>query len=216
MNLEQDFGDESAMAKADLYKMCKYSLKLFKMLEPHQELEAWVQAKITKAADYIASVYHYMEYELKISEYGEQLENSDMYSESVKRAYKQKLMEARRRLDKSKDQLSEEDQLNETVYDAVRHPKYGKINWINYGGAHMIAKKNPDGSLHIYKIGNHEDIHRQWMEIKHQAENPVQEEKASWEKEGDWSKQMKKQERAARKPRPKKEDKPVKESRKTK
>lgn len=89
------FDDEAAMAKADLYKLGKYSIKLFKMMHEGQELEAWVQAKITKAADYIASVYHYMEYEMKQSEYGEQLENADMYSESVRRSFQQKLMEAK-------------------------------------------------------------------------------------------------------------------------
>ena len=47
---------EGAMAKADLYKLANYSLKLFKKIQDDDQLEAWVQAKITKAADYIASV----------------------------------------------------------------------------------------------------------------------------------------------------------------
>ena len=54
---------EGAMAKADLYKLANYSFKLFKKIEDTDQLEAWVQAKITKAADYISSVYHYLEYE---------------------------------------------------------------------------------------------------------------------------------------------------------
>ena len=53
---------EGAMAKADLFKLANYSLKLFKQLQDEDQLESWVQAKITKAADYIASVYHYLEY----------------------------------------------------------------------------------------------------------------------------------------------------------
>jgi hypothetical protein len=44
-----------------------------------------------------------MEYEMKISEYGEKLETSDMYSESVKREYKRKLTEAKVKLDKLKE-----------------------------------------------------------------------------------------------------------------
>lgn len=94
---------EADMARADLYKCANYSFKLFKMIEPGQELEGWVQAKITKAADYIASVYHYMEYEMKFNEYGRQLENSDMYTESVKRQFAQKLTEARTKMDQLKD-----------------------------------------------------------------------------------------------------------------
>jgi hypothetical protein len=86
---------EGAMAKADLFKLGQYSYKLFKKLEDDQQLEAWVQAKITKAADYIASVYHYLEYEMKISEYGAKLENSDMYSESQKAEIRNKLSEAK-------------------------------------------------------------------------------------------------------------------------
>ena len=82
---------EGAMAKADLYKIANYSVKLFKKLDDNSQLEAWVQAKITKAADYVASVYHYLEYEMKFSEYGEKLENSEMYSESQKAELKAKL-----------------------------------------------------------------------------------------------------------------------------
>jgi hypothetical protein len=86
---------EGAMAKADLYKLANYSLKLFKMMEANTQLEGWVQAKITKAADYVASVYHYMEYEMKFSEYGAAIDDSDVYSESQKRVLKNKLMEAK-------------------------------------------------------------------------------------------------------------------------
>lgn len=86
---------EGAMAKADLFKLSHYSYKLFKKIEDEDQLEAWVQAKITKAADYIASVYHYLEYEMKISEYGKKLESSDMYNESEKKVLRNKLNEGR-------------------------------------------------------------------------------------------------------------------------
>ena len=55
---------EGRMAKQSLYKLHKYSRELFDMLDDQIELEAWVQAKITKAADYIGSVKHYLEYEM--------------------------------------------------------------------------------------------------------------------------------------------------------
>ena len=93
---------EAAMARADLYKLANYSMKLFKMIQDGDQLEGWVQAKITKSADYIASVYHYMEYEMKFSEYGEKLETADIYSESVRQQFKEKLMEAKTKLDKLK------------------------------------------------------------------------------------------------------------------
>jgi hypothetical protein len=95
--------NEAAMARADLYKLANYSMKLFKMIQDGDQLEGWVQAKVTKAADYVASVYHYMEYEMKFSEYGDRLENADMYTESVKREYKRKLTEAKVKLAKLKE-----------------------------------------------------------------------------------------------------------------
>ena len=104
---------EGAMAKADLYKLANYSYKLFKMIDGQAQLDGWVQAKITKAADYIASVYHYLEYEMKFSEYGEKLENSDVYTESQKAEIRNKLMEAKDKVKelkkKTADKMSKKD-----------------------------------------------------------------------------------------------------------
>jgi len=91
---------EGAMAKADLFKLANYSHKLYQQMNDEDQLEAWVQAKITKAADYIASVYHYLEYEMKFSEYGHHLDNSDTLSEGQKMKIKELLSEAK---DKMKD-----------------------------------------------------------------------------------------------------------------
>ena len=82
---------EAKMAKADLYKLAKYSAKLFKMIDENDELQGWVQSKITKASDYISSVLHYMEYE--------QLQRENIESapqeveESVKESIKRDLQE---------------------------------------------------------------------------------------------------------------------------
>ena len=59
---------EAKMARADLMKRHEYSAKLFRMIGPNEELDGWVQAKITKASDYISSVYHYLEYERRAEE----------------------------------------------------------------------------------------------------------------------------------------------------
>lgn len=86
---------EGKMAKADLYKLASYSHKLFKQLNDDDELDPWIQAKITKAADYIASVFHYLEYEMKFSEYGHHLDNAETLSESQKARLKEVLSEAK-------------------------------------------------------------------------------------------------------------------------
>lgn len=54
---------EGRMAKSQLYKMAKYSDELMGMMGDHDQLPAWVQAKITKAADYLGAVKHYLEYD---------------------------------------------------------------------------------------------------------------------------------------------------------
>jgi hypothetical protein len=62
-----DRDHEVQMARAELYRAAEYSIALHKMLKSVPDdanLEGWVQAKITKASDYLASVKHYMEYEM--------------------------------------------------------------------------------------------------------------------------------------------------------
>ena len=57
---------EVQMARADLYKSAKYSIKLHEMLKGVSEaegLEGWVQSKITKASEMLGSVYHHLDYE---------------------------------------------------------------------------------------------------------------------------------------------------------
>ncbi len=130
---------EAAMARADLYKLANYSMKLFKMIRDGDELEGWVQAKVTKAADYVASVYHYMEYEMKFSEYGDKLENSDMYSEAVRNQFTAKLMEAKTKLDKLK-KMNEED-LKKTG-DTKKTSKGGTVTKTDKGIKHERDPKS--------------------------------------------------------------------------
>ena len=57
---------EVQMARSELYKAAKSAMALHDMLKHLPEdanIEGWVQAKITKAADYLSSVKSYLEYE---------------------------------------------------------------------------------------------------------------------------------------------------------
>lgn len=63
-----DKDHEIHMAQSDLYKIAKYAMDLHNMLKSltdSDQIEAWQQAKITKAADYISSVYHSLDYNVK-------------------------------------------------------------------------------------------------------------------------------------------------------
>jgi hypothetical protein len=82
---------EAKMARAQLYKLAKYSAKLFQMIEEGEELEGWVQAKITKASDYVSAVYHHLEYEKMARE---QIEHGPRdFEESVEQEVKNSLLE---------------------------------------------------------------------------------------------------------------------------
>jgi hypothetical protein len=62
-----DRDHEVQMARAELYRAAEYSMAIYRMLKQvpdDADLEGWVQAKITKASDYLASVKHYLEYEM--------------------------------------------------------------------------------------------------------------------------------------------------------
>ena len=57
---------EVQMARGQLYNCAQYAIELHRMLKSISEregLEGWVQAKITKATDYLSAVKHHLEYE---------------------------------------------------------------------------------------------------------------------------------------------------------
>lgn len=68
--------NEGGMAKRQLFKTAKYAMMLHDALDEDDQLEGWVQSKITKAADYMGTVAHYLEYEM-----GMHLNDPEMDSE---------------------------------------------------------------------------------------------------------------------------------------
>jgi hypothetical protein len=60
---EDDYDGEIDMARAELLKAAEYATKLFNHLENIESLEGWTASKITKASDYLSSVYHALEYD---------------------------------------------------------------------------------------------------------------------------------------------------------
>ena len=57
---------EVQMARGQLYNIAQYAIELHQMLKGISEmegLEGWVQAKITKATDYLGAVKHHLEYQ---------------------------------------------------------------------------------------------------------------------------------------------------------
>ena len=64
-----EIDEEGRMAKRQLSDIAQYSQELMQMLQDETQLEAWVQSKLTKAADYIRTVKHYVEYGMEEGAY---------------------------------------------------------------------------------------------------------------------------------------------------
>jgi len=64
-----EMDDEGAFAQRQLKDMEKYARELSEMLTDTTQLESWVQAKLTKAADYLKTVKHYVEYGMEEGAY---------------------------------------------------------------------------------------------------------------------------------------------------
>ena len=58
--LQEEVDDEGNMAKGELRMIASRAQEIISMLDDNTQLEGWVQSKITKAEDYINSVYDYM------------------------------------------------------------------------------------------------------------------------------------------------------------
>ena len=89
---------EGAMAKQDLEKIATYSQKLSDRLQDNDQLEAWVQKKIAVASENLASVYHYLAYEMTVNEYAEYLRKNGLLSEGTNHPAVRKLMEAKAKI----------------------------------------------------------------------------------------------------------------------
>ena len=63
-----DEDHEGSMAKRQLFKTAEYATIIFDMLDDDEELPAWIQSKLTKVADYIGVVKHYLEYDKVMGE----------------------------------------------------------------------------------------------------------------------------------------------------
>ena len=68
---------EGQMAKRQLHDMEQYARELSMMLTDTTQLESWVQAKLTKAADYLKTVKHYVEYGMEEGAYDQVMPEMD-------------------------------------------------------------------------------------------------------------------------------------------
>ena len=134
---------EVQMARSDLYKIAKYAIKLHDMLKNVSEaegLEGWVQSKITKAADYMGSVYHNMDYDSKFAEKNKPIEISIEAKQEYHGGLANKLEEAKKKKKKKakRDACYHKVRSRYSVWPSayasgalVRCRKVGAANWGN-------------------------------------------------------------------------------------
>lgn len=70
-----EYDNEGEMMKNQLRQICSANEKLMKMVGDDDNLPEWVQAKVTKATDYIRSVRDYLEAENSSDEDEDEDEN---------------------------------------------------------------------------------------------------------------------------------------------
>jgi len=66
--------DEPNMLKSDLYRIAKYAMELYKMMDKYDDMPVevdfphWWQSKVIKAKDMISAAHHYLEGEEKVAQ----------------------------------------------------------------------------------------------------------------------------------------------------
>ena len=69
---------EGRMLKAQLLSIMENAEKLYHMIDEHDQLEDWVQSKITVAEDYITSVHGFMKYYNGVEDMEEETEDMSL------------------------------------------------------------------------------------------------------------------------------------------
>jgi hypothetical protein len=53
---------QASMARSELYRNSKYAMSMLKQIDPKGEVEPWIAGALTKAANLLDKVYHYLDY----------------------------------------------------------------------------------------------------------------------------------------------------------
>ena len=53
---------QASMARSELYRNAKYAMSMMKQVDPDGEVPPWIAGALTKAANYLDKVFHYLDY----------------------------------------------------------------------------------------------------------------------------------------------------------
>jgi hypothetical protein len=138
------------MAKQDLYKTAQQSAKLFKLLKENQQLEGWVSAKISKAAEDISTVYQYLNYEKQFQDYSKIIAESTDLSDSKRSLLEGKLAEAKEKVKELKKKAAKEksekmSEEKEMKVGDTKKTRTGELTKTSTGVIHKNTSYKDDG-----------------------------------------------------------------------
>ena len=145
MHVEDDH--EVKMAQSEIYAMAKKAIALHKMLDNVDQLEGWVQGKITLAADYVATVYDYMDHQLamagNIDGLGEQMSEAIVPTGST--------VSAKKLPPQTAQVVKKVAQGLNTSQNAVMTDPEGNVSVV---AKKDVAKKNAQGNMEVTEEDN--------------------------------------------------------------
>ena len=53
---------QASMARSELYRNAKYAMSMIKQVDPNDEIQPWIAACLTKSANMLDKVFHYLDY----------------------------------------------------------------------------------------------------------------------------------------------------------
>ena len=63
MDMHHSDDHEADMGRRQMFKTANYAVDIYEMMDDNEDYPAWIQSKLTKIADYIGVVKHYLEYD---------------------------------------------------------------------------------------------------------------------------------------------------------
>ena len=100
---KHDDDHEGNMAKRQMFKTAQYAVEIYDNIHDDDEFPAWVQSKMTKIADYIGAVKHYLEYDHVM---GEKLDKDATAGDYVKDFRKSDAPQFKGKSKKKKQQMA--------------------------------------------------------------------------------------------------------------
>ena len=58
----QEYEYQASMSRSELYRNSKYAMGMIKQIDPQSEVQPWIAGALTKSANYLDKVFHYLDY----------------------------------------------------------------------------------------------------------------------------------------------------------